>query len=98
MEYKLLEEKDIYLMEEVLKDDNMTFNIEYLKKFINTKNTYGFIAKDNNKVVGFAYGYNLERPDGKSMFYLHSIGMLPNYQNNGYGSNLLSYIKEYSKI
>ena len=97
MEYKLLEEKDIYLMEEVLKDDNMLFNVDYLKNFINTKNTYGFIAKDNNKVAGFAYGYNLERPDGKSMFYLHSIGMLPNYQNNGYGSNLLSYIKEYSK-
>ena len=29
MEYKLLEEKDIYLMEEVLKDDNMLFNIDY---------------------------------------------------------------------
>ena len=97
MEYKLLERNDLELMEEVLKDDNMIFNIDYLKNFINTKNTYGFIAKDNNKVVGFAYGYNLERPDGKSMFYLHSIGMLPNYQNNGYGSNLLSYIKEYSK-
>lgn len=97
MEYKLLERNDLELMEEVLKDDNMLFNVDYLKNFINTKNTYGFIAKDNNKVVGFAYGYNLERPDGKSMFYLHSIGMLPNYQNNGYGSKLLSYIKEYSK-
>ena len=97
MEYKLLERNDLELMEEVLKDDNMIFNIDYLKNFINTKNTYGFIAKDNNKVAGFAYGYNLERPDGKSMFYLHSIGMLPNYQNNGYGSKLLSYIKEYSK-
>ena len=31
------------------------------------------------------------------MFYLHSIGMLPNYQNNGYGTQLLSYIKDYSK-
>ena len=37
------------------------------------------------------------RPDGKTMFYLHSIGMLPNYQDKGYGSKLLSFIKEYSK-
>ena len=97
MEYKLLERNDLELMEEVLKDDNMKYNITYLNNFLNDDNAYGFIAKDNNKVVGFAYGYNLTRPDGKPMFYLHSIGMLPNYQNNGYGSKLLSYIKEYSK-
>ncbi|WP_257141606.1 GNAT family N-acetyltransferase [Enterococcus faecium] len=41
--------------------------------------------------------YTLLRPDGKTMFYLHSIGMLPNYQDKGYGSKLLSFIKEYSK-
>ena len=97
MEYKLLERNDLELMEEVLKDDNMKYNITNLNNFLNDDNAYGFIAKDNNKVVGFAYGYNLTRPDGKTMFYLHSIGMLPNYQNNGYGSKLLSYIKEYSK-
>ena len=97
MEYKLLERNDLELMEEVLKDDNMKYNITNLNNFLDDDNAYGFIAKDNNKVVGFAYGYNLTRPDGKTMFYLHSIGMLPNYQNNGYGSKLLSYIKEYSK-
>ena len=39
------------------------------------------------------------RPDGKTMFYLHSIGMLPNYQDKGYGSKLLSYFPwwKYSK-
>lgn len=97
MEYKLLEKQDLELMEDVLKDDNMVFDVDYLNDFINNKNAYGFIAKDDNKVVGFAYAYNLLRPDGKSMFYLHSIGMLPDYQNNGYGNALLSYIKEYSK-
>ncbi|WP_422851466.1 GNAT family N-acetyltransferase [Enterococcus avium] len=54
-------------------------------------------AKENNKIIGFAYCYTLLRPDGKTMFYLHSIGMLPNYQDKGYGSKLLSFIKEYSK-
>ena len=97
MEYRLFEKNDILLMEEVLKDDNMIFNKDFLENFINDKNAYGFIAKEENKVVGFAYAYTLLRPDGKTMFYLHSIGMLPNYQDKGYGSKLLSFIKEYSK-
>lgn len=97
MEYKLLEKEDLKLMKDVLEDDGMIFNTDYLNNFLNDKNAYGFIAKENNKVIGFAYAYTLLRPDRRTMFYLHSIGMLPNYQNNGYGSQLLSFIKEYSQ-
>ena len=82
---------------EVLIDDNMVFDIDNLKGFLNDTSSFGFIAKENNKIIGFAYCYTLLRPDGKTMFYLHSIGMLPNYQDKGYGSKLLSFIKEYSK-
>ena len=84
-------------LEEVLIDDNMVFDIDNLKGFLNDTSSFGFIAKENNKIIGFAYCYTLLRPDGKTMFYLHSIGMLPNYQDKGYGSKLLSFIKEYSK-
>ncbi|HIR74862.1 TPA: GNAT family N-acetyltransferase [Candidatus Ventrenecus avicola] len=83
-------------MEDVLKDDNMIFNKDFLNSFINDNNAYGFIAKENNNIVGFAYAYTLLRPDGKTMFYLHSIGMLPTYQNNGYGTKLMQFIKDYS--
>lgn len=96
MEYKVLEEQDLELMEDVLKDDNMIFNKDFLNSFINDNNAYGFIAKENNNIVGFAYAYTLLRPDGKKMFYLHSIGMLPTYQNNGYGTKLMQFIKDYS--
>ena len=96
MEYKLLENEDLELMEEVLKDDNMVFNKDFLAAFIDDNNAYGFIAKENNRIVGFGYAYTLLRPDGKTMFYLHSIGMLPSYQNKGYGSKLMQFIKEYS--
>ena len=97
MEYKLFDEKDIDLMEDVLLDDNMVFNRSFLENFIKDKNAYGFVVKNNDKIVGFAYAYTLLRPDGKTMFYLHSIGMLPEYQNKGYGTKLLDYIKNYSK-
>ena len=96
MEYKLLEEKDLELMESVLKDDDMIFNIDYLKNFLNDNHSYGFIAKENNNIIGFAYAYTLLRPDGKTMFYLHSIGVLPDYQNKGYGTGLMKFIKDYS--
>lgn len=96
MEYKVLEEQDLELMEDVLKDDNMIFNKDFLNSFINDNNAYGFIAKENNNIVGFAYAYTLLKPDGKTMFYLHSIGMLPTYQNNGYGTKLMQFIKDYS--
>lgn len=46
-------------MEEVLKDDEMIFNIKYLENFLKEKNSYGFVAKEKTRIIGFAYGYTL---------------------------------------
>jgi GNAT superfamily N-acetyltransferase len=73
------------------------YTYSYFERCLMNSDSFGFIAKEINKIIGFAYCYTLLRPDGKTMFYLHSIGMLPNYQDKGYGSKLLSFIKEYSK-
>ena len=73
MEYKVLENKDIDLMQYFVDDENTKYEKENLIKFINDKNAYGFIAKLDNKILGFAYGYTLQRPDGKKDFYLHAI-------------------------
>ena len=51
---KRLEDKDILQMKEVLEDDNMIFDLNNLKKFLTTPNTYGFIAKVDENIVGFA--------------------------------------------
>ncbi|HFI0662144.1 TPA: GNAT family N-acetyltransferase, partial [Streptococcus suis] len=85
------------VFDKIVKVLSLDFDIDNLKGFLNDTSSFGFIAKENNKIIGFAYCYTLLRPDGKTMFYLHSIGMLPNYQDKGYGSKLLSFIKEYSK-
>ena len=97
MEFKLLEEKEIELMQEVLEDDNMIFNTENVRKFICDNHSFGFIAKKDNKILGFAYAYSLVRPDGKIMLYLHSIGMLSKYQDKGIGTKLMKYIINYAK-
>ena len=97
MEYKVLENEDIDLMQYFVDDENTKYEKEDLIRFVNDKNSYGFIAKLDNKILGFAYGYTLQRPDGKKDFYLHAIDIMAEYQGNGYGTGLMNYIKEYIK-
>ena len=77
MKVGLITESDIDLLREIFEDDNMVYNKVDIKKFIDTPNSYAFVLKNEEKVIGFAYGYALVRLDGKTMFYLHSIGILP---------------------
>lgn len=95
MEFKILEEKDIPLMKEIIEDDEMVFNENNLLNFIKKDDNYGFIALEDNKVVGFIYSYSLFRPDGRYMCYVHSVGVLPNYQGKGIGSKLFNYMEKY---
>ena len=44
---------------EFLIDDNMVFDIDNLKGFLNDTSSFGFIAKENNKIIGFAYCLSL---------------------------------------
>jgi len=97
MEFKLLEEKDLKNMKQILENDNTEYNIDYLKEFITKENNYGFIAIKDNNVVAFLYGYKMLRPDGRKMFYIHSVDVLPEYQNQGIGSKLMEYTLSYIK-
>lgn len=67
------------------------------KKFIDNKNDFGFIAKINNKIVGFAFGYILLKPDGRKVFYLDAIDVMPDFQGKGYGTGLISFARDYAK-
>lgn len=95
MECKVLEKQDFELMKEIIEDDDMEFDLDNLNEFLKDKNNYGFIAKKENKIIGFIYGYSLLKPNGKYMFYVHSVGVLPNYQGKGIGKELFKYMVEY---
>ena len=95
MECKVLEKRDFELMKEIIEDDDMEFDLDNLNEFLEDKNNYGFIAKKENKIIGFIYGYSLLKPNGKYMFYVHSVGVLPNYQGKGIGKELFKYMVEY---
>ncbi len=97
MEYKLLEEQDLELMLDFGDDENTKYSVYVLKRFIDDKNNFGFIAKTDNKIVGFAFGYILLYPDGRKVFYLHAIDVMPEYQGKGYGTGLISFSRDYAK-
>lgn len=97
LEYKILEENEIELLADFCDDENTKYNKIDVLNFINDENQLAFIAKKENKIIGFAYGYLQKRPDGKIMFYLYAIDIEKKYQGNGYGTNLMNFIKEYVK-
>ena len=97
MEYKILEEQDLELMLDFVDDENTKYSIEVLKKFIDEKSNFGFIAKTNNKIVGFAFGYILLKPDGRKVFYLDAIDVMPEYQGKGCGTGIISFARDYAK-
>jgi predicted GNAT superfamily acetyltransferase len=73
MKCELLAEQNLTLMLDFIDDENTKYNETVLKAFLNEKNAYGYIAVDNGKAVGFAYGYVLNEPNGQKVYYLHAI-------------------------
>jgi len=94
---KVLEEQDLQKMLNFVDDENTKYTVEDLKKFIGDNNSYGFIATKDNKVVGFATAYTLLKPDGRKALYLDAIDVIPEYQGNGYGKELISFACETGK-
>ena len=65
MKCELLAEHNLELMLDFVDDESTKYNEAVLKAFLNEKNAYGYIAEDNGKAIGFAYGYVLNEPDGQ---------------------------------
>lgn len=97
MEYKVLVENDIELMEKFVDDGHTHYNKEMVKEFVKCENAYGFIIINNSEIIGFAYGYVLLKPDGIKDFYMHAIDVMEQYQGNGYGTKLMTFISSYIK-
>ena len=97
MEYKVLEQSDIKLLKYFVDDEKTEYDEALLNAFLGEKNTFGYVAKEDNVIVGFAYGYILIRPDGLRDFYLHAIDIMENHQKLGYGTELMKYIIAHSK-
>ncbi len=56
MKCGLLSEHNLALLFDFVDDQNTKYNEDTLKAFLSEKNAFGYIAEDNGKAVGFAYG------------------------------------------
>ena len=97
MKCELLSEQNLALMLDFIDDENTKYDEAVLKAFLEEKNAYGYIAAENGKAVGFAYGYVLNEPDGQKAYYLHAIDVMAGWQNQGYGTELVRFVHGHSK-
>ncbi|HZK41624.1 MAG TPA: GNAT family N-acetyltransferase [Clostridia bacterium] len=63
--------------------------------FLANPKNWLFTSLDSHKVLAFAYGYELDRLDPRGpMLYIHELGVLPPYQHQGLGQDLLEALLE----
>jgi aminoglycoside 3-N-acetyltransferase I len=67
--------------------------LDRLPTFLAADSHYFLAASIANEWVGFAYAYELPRPDGTSMLFLYSMDVHPKYRRRGVATALLSYLR-----
>lgn len=97
MEYRKLTETDMPLLACFVDDQHTVYKKEQLSAFLSQKNAAGFVAAEEEKIVGFAYGWRMIKPDGRCVFYLHAIDVMKEYQGRGCGTALMRFIHEQAK-
>ncbi len=97
LKFKRLTLDNIDMIKEQIIIDDVIYTIEMIKKFIQSEENYIFIGTINDKIVAFLYGYSLARPDGENMFYIHSVDVIPGYQEKGIGTKLMDYVIDFIK-
>lgn len=63
-------------------------------QFFSNPMNWIYACIQEKQIIGFAYGYELNRLDNKgNMLYIHEIGVLPEYQRQGIGLQIINNIK-----
>lgn len=72
---------------------------ENARLFLSNPMCWIFACIEKNRVIGFAYGYELNRLNNiGNMLYIHEVGVLPEYQRQGVGKQILNGIKSLCKL
>lgn len=66
--------------------------------YLENQRNWLFAAVANDVIIGFAYGYELNRlNDIGNMLYIHEVGVMHKYQKQGVGYRMMSELKEECK-
>ena len=95
--FRPMDTADIGGLRDLLEDDGMIYHPEYLNRFFASPGACAFGAFEGKRPVGMAYCYLLPRPDGKTMFFLYSLGLLPAWQDRGIGTKFMAWLSDYAK-
>ncbi|MFN7249879.1 MAG: GNAT family N-acetyltransferase [Anaerobacillus sp.] len=69
-----------------------------VNNFLSDENNYLLIYRYKDDLAGFAYGFELQRFDGrKNMIYLHQVEVLPKFRQLGIGKELMEAFIEICK-
>lgn len=72
---------------------------ENARQFLLNPMNWIFACIEDNRIIGFAYGYELNRLNNiGNMLYIHEVGVLPEYQRQGIGRQILKSIKVLCKL
>ena len=96
IEYRRLSSDDLPLALAMNRDFREGFAEKgSLRAFLSSPDCWLFAAVLENRIVGFAYGYALQRLNtGRKMLYIHEVGVLDDYQRQGIGTQMLTKLKE----
>ena len=69
-----------------------------IREFLKKNENWMFAAIEGERIIGFAYGYELCRLDGKgTMLYLHEVGVMERFWRQGIGYRLITELKHACK-
>lgn len=93
-----IDEKFIADINFLLEEDNKAWDPANGNKFILNEGSALFVAESEQKLVGFAYAYKLQRFDKRSCsVLLYEIEVLNTYRHQGIGTKLIENIKNWAK-
>lgn len=77
---------------------NRTFRSGFLTEegasvFLADTRNWLWVGMMDHRIIAFAYGYALDRLDGRRMLYLHEVGVADACQRQGIGTSLLQTLK-----
>ena len=72
---------------------------ENVRQFLTNPMNWLFACIENGRIIGFAYGYELNRMDDiGNMLYIHEVNVLPEYHRQGIARTMLESIKSACKL
>jgi ribosomal protein S18 acetylase RimI-like enzyme len=72
---------------------------ESARLFLSNPMNYFFACIEDNRIIGYAYGYELNRIDNAgNMLYIHAVGVHSGYRRQGVGKQMINAVKQLCKL